>query len=233
MPVVLSGGNEFSRESDALNRAMLGLVKQPTPRILVVPTAASADNPRKAVKSGLGYLSSLNVRAEELMITDRHTSNDQALAATMETAHVIYLTDGNPLSVVEILSDSAALVKMRRAWSRGAILAAGGASGMALCDYYWDSGVWEKGLGLLKGIVVLPHYEYVVGRVTPDRLRQELPGGYTVLGLDDTTGVIVTGQNARVYGPEIVTVYSADSEQEYTEGGSFTLDASVDSDSTV
>jgi hypothetical protein len=95
---------------------------------------------------------------------------------------------------------------------------------MALCDYYWDSGAWEKGLGMLKGIVVIPHYEHIAGRFSPERLRENLPEGYTLIGLDDSTGIIIDGQQAQVAGPEVVTVIGVNGEQEYIEGKTFQLD---------
>src|SRR6185295_1760705 len=130
MPVVLNGGNEFSAESDALNKAMLRLVRKNTPRILIVPVAAT-DNPRKAGRSGVGYFKALRAQAELAMIMDRSTANDPAESAPMETTDVIYLTDGNPASAVEILNDTEALAKLGRGMDRGAILAASGAAAMA------------------------------------------------------------------------------------------------------
>jgi cyanophycinase-like exopeptidase len=224
MAVVLNGGNEFSEESDALNKALLRLVRKNKPRVLIVPVAA-IDNPRKAGRGGVGYFNALRAEAELAMITDRATADDPAMSAPMETADVIYLTDGNPASAVAILADSEALARIGRAMDRGAVLAASGAAAMALCDVYWDSGVWEKGLGLLKGFVVLPHYEYVAGRFSPDRLRKDLPSGYVILGLDDSTGVIIEGQQARVVGPGSVTVFDASAEREYEDGQTLALGA--------
>jgi cyanophycinase len=225
--VILSGGDDFSPEGNALVKAMLGLARQSAPRLVVVPVAA-ADNPRKAARNSTGAFSALGARAEPLSITDADTAHDPSLSVSMENAHIIYLTDGNPLDAVEGLAGSEALAKLGRAWQNGVVLAASGAAAMALCDLYWDSGVWEKGLSLLKGIVVLPHHEFLVGRFSADRLRQDLPAGYLILGLDDATGVIVDGQRASVVGPETVTVYRADGEQEYGDGDHFDLDTPLD-----
>ena len=223
-PVVLCGGNEFDEASLPVNKALLRLSKQKQPHVVIVP-AAAADNPRRATKSGIGYLSALHARAEAAMIASANAADVAVLSAALETADVIYLPDGNPLDAVEGLANSEALARMRYFWEQGTILAASGASAMALCDRYWDSGQWEKGLGLFKGIVVLPHHELVVGRFSGARLRQGLPPEYTILGLDDSTGVIIDGQRADVIGPETVTVYGADSESEseYSEGDTFTL----------
>lgn len=225
--IVLNGGNEFTAESNALNQAMLGMT-QPrpvAPQLVIVPMGA--DNPRKAAQQGIRYFRSFGIQAESMLFPDAAAANVATLSAAMESADAIYLTDGNPLDAVRILTGTEALAKLRHAWERGAVIAASGAGAMALCDLYWDSGIWEKGLGLLKGIAVIPHHGLVVGRFSGERLRQGLSPEYAVLGLDDATGVVISGQQAHVYGPETVTVYRPGEEQEYTSGGSFLLDQPV------
>ncbi|MCC7449915.1 MAG: Type 1 glutamine amidotransferase-like domain-containing protein [Anaerolineae bacterium] len=223
--VVLNGGSEFTAESNALNQALVALVPRRPAQVVVVPMGA--DNPRKAAQQGLRYFRMFGIQAESILFPDAAAANVATLSAAMESADVIYLTDGNPLGAVQILADTEAFAKLRRAWERGAIIAASGAGAMALCDLYWDSGVWEQGLGLIKGIVVIPHYELVAGRFSGDQLRQGLPSAYAILGLDDATGVIITEQQARIYGPEEVTVYHSDQEQLYNDGDSFPLDQPI------
>ncbi len=225
--VLLSGGNDFSPEGSALIKAIFRLVHKAQPRMVVVPVAAT-DNPRKASRNSTGAFNALGARAEIAMITDAATANDPVVSAAMESTDVIYLTDGNPFDAVESLAGSEALAKLGRAWQRGVVLVGSGAGAMALCDYYWDSGLWTPGLGLLAGIVVLPHYQFVAGRFSADRLRHELPPDHLIVGLDDATGIIVQGQEARVVGPETVTIYRADGEQELGDGERFALDMAID-----
>src|SRR5713101_4717717 len=102
-PVVLCGGSEFEEASIPLNRAVLRLVAKKQPRIAIVPIAAT-DNPRKAARSGVGHFKSLNAQAEAIMISDAKSANDGSLTGPIETADVIYLTDGNPAAAVENLA---------------------------------------------------------------------------------------------------------------------------------
>jgi cyanophycinase-like exopeptidase len=222
-PLVLIGGEEFSSDTNPLNQALLRAAAQPLPRAAIVP-AAARDNPRKASRSGESALSKLGSRIEVVMIADPATANDPLASAPFETTDVIYLTDGSPLGAVEILAGSEALNRLCRAWDSGTVLALSGASAMALCDLYWNGSSWDKGLGVLHGIVVLPHFEYVVGRFSAARLRQGLPEAYTILGIDESTGVIIQDQEARVIGPNMVTVYRLHHEAEYTEGMTFPLE---------
>ncbi len=231
-PVVLSGGAEFAPESNPLDRALLRLSGQRSPHVVIVPVAA-VNNPRRAVRSGVRYFDALGARAEYVMVVDADTADLGGHAADLEHAHIIYLTDGSPLDTVTGLQGTETLSILRRAWESGMVLAACGAGAMALCEFYWDSGIWEPGLGLLTGFVVLPHHEIVSARFTPERLRKDLPKHLLILGLDDATGVLLNdlshaadahSTQARVVGPGSVTVYRADIQTEYTDGQTFLLD---------
>ncbi|MEP7288487.1 MAG: Type 1 glutamine amidotransferase-like domain-containing protein [Chloroflexota bacterium] len=222
--IALCGGNEFDQASMAFSRAILQLIEHSQAKHIVLLPVAATDNPRKTIRNGTGHFYAVGARPEAIMVVDKATAQDPLVSAPIETADVIYLADGNPLDAVEGLADTEALLKIIHYWSEGAILAASGAAAMALCDLYWDSGVWEKGLGVIKGIVVLPHHANIAGRFSGERLREGLPANYTILGLDDSTGVVIRGQEAVVVGPDIVTVYRADGEQEYEDGARFTLD---------
>jgi cyanophycinase-like exopeptidase len=221
--LVLCGGSEFEPNSLPISRAILQLVKSRDQRVSIIPVAA--DNPRKVSKTGLGHFRSLNVTAESILASDSEALNDASISTLIETTHVIYLSDGNPLGAVEMLRDTETYKKVTHYWKSGTILAVSGASAMALCDYYWDSGAWEQGLGLIKGLVVIPHFQYIVGRFSAERLLKDLPTGYTIIGIDDSTGVLITEQKARVVGADTVSVYSvqdgAIQESEYTDGKSF------------
>ncbi len=223
--VVLSGGAEFEPESNELNRAGLRLTRQRSPHVVIVPVAA-VENPRRTVRAGERYFDSLGARTEHVMVVTAENADrgERAVqASAMEHADVIYLTDGSPLDAVKALQGTEAFAILRRAYEAGVVLMACGASAMALGAYYWDGGVWEPGLGLFRGIAILPHHENISARFSPTRLRQTLPADTLILGLDDATGVMLDGNQSnprqiRVTGGGTVTVYGAVSETEFTDG---------------
>lgn len=224
--VALDGGNEFAPENQAIYAEIHRTTGLSTPRLVILPTAAT-DNPRKAARSAHAFFRRLGYESEYIMTAGEESADDLQAAFPLERAHAIYLTDGNPLDAVRNFTGSETLAKAQRAWQSGAILMACGASAMALCDFYWDSGAWEHGLGLLKGIVALPHHERLSARFSAEKLRAGLSFDYVMLGLDEATGVILDGQNGRVLGVDMVTVYQGDTTQEYPEGGAFLLPKSV------
>jgi cyanophycinase-like exopeptidase len=227
--VVICGGSEFEPDSLPVSRAILQLIKRKDQRVSIIPVAA--DNPRKVAKNGLGHFRSLNVTAETILASDSDALNDSAISTLIETTHVIYLSDGNPLDAVEMLGGTETYQKVTHFWNTGTILAASGSSAMALCDYYWDSGSWERGLGLFKGIVVVPHFQYIMGRFSAERFFKDLPEGYVIIGIEDSTAVVITDQKARVVGTDTVNVYQRQNgeikEDELTDGNSFSLIRSI------
>lgn len=220
--VMLIGGNEFGRESTPLLSRLLRAAGPDAPRVTVLPTAA--DNPRKAARQAVGALNALGAKAAPVMIADATIASDPAASAALESTQIVYLTDGNPLALVEALKGTETLARLQHAWANGVMLAASGAGAMALCDYYWDSGLWEKALGVLKRMVVLLHHEMIAGRFNAVRLRTGLPAEYILLGIDEQTAALISGQEVEVLGAGDVTVYRADSEQAYTGGQTFELD---------
>lgn len=210
---------------------MLRQSRERVPTLVIIPVAAT-DNPRKSVKAGVRYFDSLGARTEYAMVVDADTADLGGQAAAVERADVIYLSDGNPFDAVKGLRNTEALGKILTVWHAGGVLAGCGAGAMALCERYWDSGVWEQGLGVLSGIAVLPHHQAITGRFSAERLRQGLPSDTLILGLDDATGVLINGPEVRVVGPGVVTLYRAESETDYTDGQSFTLNKSVITTST-
>lgn len=223
--VMLIGGNEFGAENNTLLKRLLHATRQEAPRVAVMPTAA--DNPRKAARQAVGALNALGAKAEPVMIADSAIASDPAASAALESVQIVYLTDGNPLALIEALTGTEALARLERSLANGAVLAASGAAAMALCDYYWDSGLWEKALGVLKGIVVLPHHEMIAGRFNATRLRVGLPADYTLLGIDEQTAALINGEEVETLGAGFVTVYQADSEQEYPGGQHFQLGSAI------
>ncbi len=115
--VVLCGGNEFEEESDSLNKALLDAVKGKKPRLVVLPIAAT-QNPRKATKQGVNYFNKIGAWAESMMISDAATANAPEMSAPMETADIIYLTDGNPADAVEGLAKADPSVEQGRNYRR-------------------------------------------------------------------------------------------------------------------
>ena len=83
---------------------------------------------------------------------------------------------------------------------------------------------WSEALGIVPGVVTLPHHE----RGDPDALAKELAqsgrAGIAVLGVDGRTGCLGGPEKWTVVGAGAVTLYRAGGWRRYSSGDSFTLD---------
>ena len=238
--IVLSGGAEFSPEHEAVDRAWVQSTKVRAPHVVLLPAAVS-DHLVSVLRTAKRYFNRFGVQLEVARAYGSgESSADSAtlrpLNDALDGAHVLYLTDGSPSTALSALRAGKTAALIYRACTAGVTLIACGASAMALCEMVWNGEGWEAGLGLVRGVAVLPHHERIAARFSADRLRQGLADSITLVGIEDTTGLllewpndgpnaVIEGAQARVIGAESVTCYQADGAQVYTEGQTFPLPA--------
>src|SRR5258705_365 len=94
-----------------------------------------------------------------------------------------YLTGDEPF--LDALLVAAGVAAIGRAVGAGA-----GAGRMALAEWTWTEGGGIRGLGLLHGFAVVPHYDDVRRTRWQEQLDALAPGGIGYLGLDERTGLL-------------------------------------------
>ena len=220
--IALVGGDEFRLGCEEMDRAILGSTGLPEPELLVVPTAAAADNPAKAASNGVAYFSGLGANASALMVLGPVHANDARFLAPVESADIIYLTGGNPAHLLDTLSSSLLLEGLRQALDRGAIVAGSSAGAMVLGSWM-KFRTWRETLGIVPGVVTLPHHD----RSEPDSVAAELassaPPDLTVLGIDGKTCCLGGADSWKVLGAGNVTEYRAGRWRRYKSGDIMTF----------
>ena len=223
--IALVGGDEFRAGCEGMDSALIEATGVKRPEVLIVPTAAAAQNPSKAAANGVAYFSSLGADASPLMVLGPDTAGDEGLVSHLDTADVIYLTGGDPSHLLETLRDSLFLSGLLRALARGAVVAGSSAGAMVLGSWTSFGGGMDT-LGVLSGVAVLPHHE----RSDPDevlkRLDQSAPAGTEVLGVDAMTCCFGGPGGWTVLGRGAVTLYSRGSWQRFESGHSVPLKTS-------
>jgi len=219
--IALIGGEEFRPGCEEMDRAMLAAAEARRPRLLVLPTAAAHENPAMAASNGVSYFSELGADAAPLMVLDRSDAEDEAMAAEVKAADVVYLTGGNPANLLDALQGSLLLSSMKVAHQRGAVLAGSSAGAMVMGTWMRFRG-WQEALGIAGSIATLPHHE----RAQPESVTAELatdspPGLTAVLGIDARTGCLATGEGWTVLGTGQVTVYQGGAWRRLGSGESF------------
>jgi cyanophycinase-like exopeptidase len=184
-------------------------------RIAIVPAAAADQRPELAARHGVeafarvASAAGIPVRPEAVMVVDAASAASASLSDRLARADLVHLPGGDPGRLLALLESSAAWRAILETLARGAVLAGASAGAMVLADWTWTPAGWRRGIGLVPGIVVVPHAERVAlggwagtfgGRVP----AEAEPVGR--LGLDERTGVLaVAGQDDqrgwKVVGP--------------------------------
>jgi cyanophycinase-like exopeptidase len=167
-----------------------------TIRIVILPTAAARGRPDRAGSIGRAAFERRAAAASWLAIVevarvvDSASADDPTEIERIANADLIHLPGGDPDLVPGTLAGSPALAAIERAWRRGAVIAGASAGAMGLAEWTWTSAGGIRGLGLVAGLAVVPHYDDVRRTAWQATLDDLAPGGIGYLGLDERTGVI-------------------------------------------
>ncbi len=158
-PVILLGGDEFTAAYVDLDRALLA--EAGTTTVTLVPTAAAYEDPGRLVDAATEHFAELGASVETVPVLTRRDAVDGALADRIRGAAFVYLVDGSTMHIESVLKRSAVWDALVEANAAGAIVAASGASGRALCDPMVDprGGGFAVGLGLVSGVSFVPRAE--------------------------------------------------------------------------
>ena len=221
-PIALVGGEEFTEQAEAFDRELLALAGPETPSVAILPTAAQPENPYLAAAHGIAHFRKLGADPYGVMIVDRVTADAPMLVEELGEADVIYLTGGRPTHLLESLRDTLAWKRVLALHEAGAILAGSSAGAMVLCESVSFGRDATAALGVVPGVVVLPHFE----RADDARVQQLVSNatpGTTYLGIDGATGCVLVDGEWRAGGPGKVRVISAAGVDVVESGGTFRL----------
>ncbi|MEE8443510.1 MAG: Type 1 glutamine amidotransferase-like domain-containing protein [Dehalococcoidia bacterium] len=222
--VALMGGNEFQEDCIPLDQELLGMAKHPQ-RVVIVPTAAAFENPRKAAENGVRYFELLGTTATVAMILDRSDAEEPTKFDQLENADVVYLTGGSPAHLLRSMLGSRAARVIKTVFQRGGVIIGSSAGAMVLGQVMRGdiTGTWVPGLGLVPQVAVRPHHR-PGSDIDPRSVRQGLDTNVSILGIPTATACVSDGGNTlQVVGAKPVTVYSSDGVSLYSPGVSFTL----------
>jgi cyanophycinase-like exopeptidase len=200
-PVALHGGGEFLPGDEAFLRAVLELARRVSGvvRVAVVPTAAARGRPSLAAANGVDAFRrvaadlDLAILAEAVPVVDVASAADPSLADRLAAATLIHLPGGDPDLIPKLYPGSAAWAAMRRARTRGAVLAGASAGAMALAAWTWTPRGGVEGLGIVPGIGVAPHANAASWDQALARYGAAVPPEIGFIGVAERTAVIVPG----------------------------------------
>lgn len=168
-------------------------------RVVILPTAAARGRPAIAAANGVAAFeerraaTGCQLRVDVARVVDRVSAEDAECARILAAADLVHLPGGDPDLLPTILEGTTALRALLAAHERGAVIAGASAGAMALAEWTWTARGGIHGLGLVKGLAVVPHYDDIRRTAWQAALDDLAPGGIGYLGLDERTGVIGNG----------------------------------------
>ncbi|MEA2623913.1 MAG: cyanophycinase [Chloroflexota bacterium] len=230
-PLALVGGDEFHPGNEPQDRLLVEAARvlggdRPA---LVIATAAARHQPERAVDTARGWFAELGLPVEELPVRRRGQASDPGVVELARLGRFFYLVGGDPGIVPTTLHATPAWAAVLDAWRAGAPLAGSSAGAMALGEWTLirarvpgDSRRQARdGLAVVPGIAVLPHYETFGHRWVPSA-AEAVPGGATLLGVDERSAAVWTGGKWRAMGAGGVTVIHG------TPGPRFEAESEID-----
>lgn len=187
-PLALIGGSEW-QEGCTFDRDLLAASGGAT--VTVLATAAAFENPGKAIERATAWFAGLGATVRSVPVYGRPDALDPARAGEVRAATFVYLADGSSQHLRSVLLNTPVWDAIVDAWRAGAVLAASAQSATALCDHLVDNrgGAFTVGLGLLRGMTVIPHYDLW----SPDKRHRTVKlarPDLVVAGIDERTALV-------------------------------------------
>lgn len=217
-PLALVGGDELHPGNEEQDRVLAEAAGDGPAYVLA--TAAGRQRPDVAVRHAVDWFGSLGLCVEELPATKRSHATSAATAERARDGRFFYLVGGDPGLVPKTLAGSPLWDAIVAAWREGAALAGSSAGAMAMGEWTLvrdrmpgdDRRRYLPALGLVPGVVVLPHFETFGHRWVESARAASPTDDVTLLGVDERSAALWQNGEWRAYGPGSVTVITAGSQ---------------------
>jgi cyanophycinase len=208
----LAGGAEFEPAMSALDQAILRRVVYQQCRVAILPTAVAPYRPDLAVLNAVRHFTSLGAEVRPVMVLTRSDAENYGLAEQLNGVDVIYLAGGDPWYLQNTLEATPVWDMIMEQYALGRIVVGSSAGAMVMGDVMWqrEQALWKSAFGLAGGIGVLAHLDEA-SKERVESLWGALPHGFTMIGIDTSTGLIVDSERgtAEVVGVGGVTLFGA------------------------
>ncbi len=223
-PLALVGGAEFQPGNEPQD-ALLAQAAEDGPAF-VLATAAARQRPDLAVEHARRWFAQLGLATEELPATTRTLANADEQVALARTGRFFYLVGGDPGLVPKTLAGTPMWAAILEAWREGAALAGSSAGAMAL-------GTWTlvrarmpgdarrrfaPALDVVPRIAVVPHFDTFGGRWVEATLPAAPEEDVVLLGIDERTAAVHTGDGWRAMGAGSVHVVTREGRRAVADG---------------
>ncbi len=203
--VLLAGGGEFLPAFRTVDRSLVEAMSPPR-TVHIVLAAAARQQPQGALATAARHFEALGAHAEAIDALTPAQANRAEVVRMARSARFLYIAGGDPGHLLRTLAASRLWDAMVAAWKSGAVIAGSSAGAMVLGGWcLLRQGISPTGrrfapaLGLVPGLVAIPHLDEGGGRWLPGVLEQAPPRA-SILGIDTSTAVLWQGRFWRVEG---------------------------------
>lgn len=198
--LVLAGSGEFTPAMNEVDRELLATLRTGA-RVAIVPTAAGLEDtaPQWAAR-GREHFAALGAEPFAVMVLNKDDAHEPKWRDAIADADWIYFSGGDPGHVVTTLEGSPFWAAVLERHAAGAILAGSSAGAMMMGqstfvptargpDGFPIKMTVRSAMGLLRGVIVAPHFDILPGRLV-DMWTSLVPPGHRLLGIDEDTALI-------------------------------------------
>lgn len=226
--IALVGSGEYLPQMDEIDRFLLDTLGIAKPRVALLPTASGLElgMPERWNAQGAEHFQALGVEVTPVALIGRADAEDPQIVAALEGADMYYFSGGNPEHVIETMRGTPAWEAIAAGYRRGAVLAGCSAGAMMLGSYTLSvrsvirgqAPRWLPAMGIVPGIVIMPHFDRVADFAGPEMFRAILasaPEQASLIGVDEDTALVRApfdgaAPSWRVMGRQTVSVFGAD-----------------------
>jgi len=238
--LLLLGSGEFTPVWDDLDRRILASLPKARPLVAIVPTASGQEEtPAAWADNGIAHFTALGADAVGVMVVRREDAHDPRWEREVRRADWIYFSGGRPQHAIGVLEHSPFWRAVLERNREGAVLAGSSAGAMMLGEKSYAPDEFDEqgyprsvsirdGLGVLRGLFVIPHFDLLSG-FPPERVNDWIarwPVGLRGLGIDEDTAVVEQDGAWRVEGKGRAITMRSFAEREVHAAGT-TLDGIV------
>jgi cyanophycinase len=238
--LALVGSGEYTAAMETTDQHLLATLGGPAhARVALIPTASALEEGQPQRWNAMGAVHFTRLGAQQtapLALLTPADADDAELLRALEQQNFFYFSGGNPAYLVATFDGTRAWATIRSRWLAGAVVAGCSAGAMmlgaALPNLRELRGGgpprWERGLELVSGIAVLPHFDRLrlwLGEARLAELIAAAPPAITVVGIDEDTALVSVPQASpntglwQVSGRQSVTVFRGSGPAEVVGSG--------------
>jgi cyanophycinase len=223
-PLALVGGDELNPGNEPQDEVLVRAAGDGP--AFVLATAAGRQRPEVAVANAVRWFEGLGLAVQELPATRRSDAKASANVARAREGRFFYLVGGDPGLVPKTLAGTPLWGAIVEAWRSGAALAGSSAGAMALGEWTLvrermpgdDRRRYLPALGLIPGVVVLPHFETFGHRWVQSAERAAPRSDVILLGVGERTAALHVDGAWRALGDGDVTVIAGGQRRRFASG---------------